>query len=78
MMGEHAQADCKMLSNWQKERKSERKKKEEREGEKEKNKKTEKERIAKERCLFLLYMPSLGTLKTIKEDSCSLARELDI
>ena len=39
---------------------------------------SERKKKEKEKPLYLFYMPSLGTLKTIKGDSSSLARELDI
>lgn len=39
---------------------------------------SERKRKEKEKPLYLFYMPSLGTLKTIKGDSSILARELDI
>lgn len=66
----------------EKEWESERKKKEERKGgnkeKREKERERKKEKVAKEGPLYLLYMPSLETLKAIKGDSSSLARELDI
>lgn len=39
---------------------------------------SERKKKEKEKPLYLFYMPSLGTLKTIKGDSSILARELDI
>lgn len=77
-MSEQAYADCK-VQNWKIGRKTERM------GEKESKKekkgggmRSERKKKEKEKPLYLFYMPSLGTLKTIKGDSSSLARELDI
>lgn len=74
MMGEQAHADRKMLSNWQKERMKEWEKKEEMQRKKRKRE-TKREKIAKEGPLYVSCVPSL---KAIKGDSSSLARELDI